>query len=126
MPYRIILASGRCSASQCRLEHSTPRFISPYGTCASGQDEIGNGKKSGPKTISGPPCLRTLRSAAGVELEGIDSRVPIEGSVGGDVLRRIIECAVVGWVDGHRAVIAPTAQAAGLAAVSSVGVPARM
>src|SRR5437763_21970 len=83
-------------------------------------------KKSGPKTISGPLRRRILPSAAGVELEGIDSRVPIERPVGGNVLRRVVEGAVVGRVEGHRAVVAPTAQPAVLAAATRVCVSARM
>src|SRR5205807_4144124 len=50
------------------------------------------------------------RTAAG-ELERADARLPVEGSVGGDVLVDVPERAVVAGVDRDGAVVTPTAQA---------------
>src|SRR5439155_21091730 len=53
-----------------------------------------------------------LRRAASGELEGCDACPPVEGTVRRDVFVGVPEGAVVGWIDRHRAVVAPAAQAA--------------
>ena len=50
------------------------------------------------------------------ELERANARLPVEAAIGRDVLLGVPERAAVGWVDGHRAVVAPAGQCAGLGA----------
>src|SRR5260221_8720398 len=74
-----------------------------------------------PIVKNGPPayCWRSIvvqipdESIAAVKLITRDASMPIEHSVSRQILADVPECAIVGRVDLHRGVIAPTCQRSG-------------
>src|SRR5207244_1040022 len=64
--------------------------------------------------VGATPARRTGRSPTAWELERSDTRPPAAVAGRRVILRRKPERAVVRWVDGHHAVVAPTVEARGL------------